>query len=271
MEYEETEKVVKATGESPFPRIIAIANQKGGSGKTTTAVNLAACLAERRRDVLLVDLDPQGNATIGLGIESDELTHTVYDVLINPEIVMDNIIVKTKLEHLSLAPSNIHLSGAEIELVNTIGREIVLKEKLDDVANSYHYVILDCPPSLGLLTLNALTTAHEVIIPVQTHFYALEGMSQLINTIDIAQKRLNRRLKLLGILPTMFQVGTKLCERVLDELRGYFNNRVFTTVIRHNIKLAEAPSHGLPINLYAADSNGAKDYKDFAREVVRFE
>jgi chromosome partitioning protein len=252
----------------PKPRVIAITNQKGGSAKTTTSVNLSATLASRNRRVLIVDLDPQANATIGLGVSSTDLEYSIYHVLIDSDIPMSQIIRPTSAENLMIAPATIHLSGAEVELVNTIGREIVLREKLVEVLPSFDYVILDCPPSLGLLTLNALTTAREIIIPVQTHFYALEGMSQLMNTIELVQRRLNHKLIITGILPTIYQQGTKLSDRVLEELKKFFGKQVFQTAIRMNIKLAEAPSHGLPINLYDPDSNGAIDYTALAEEVL---
>ncbi|MBN1355763.1 ParA family protein [bacterium] len=252
----------------PKPRIIAVTNQKGGSGKTTTSVNLAAALALNERKVLLVDLDPQANATIGLGFSSTDLDKSIYHVLIDPDAEMPEIVRKTDLVNLDLVPATIHLSGAEVELVNTIGREITLREKLLPVVDRYDYIIIDCPPSLGLLTLNALTTAREIIIPVQTHFYALEGMSLLMNTIDLVRKRLNHKLNITGILATIYQSGTKLSERVMEELRKYFGKQVFETIIRMNVKLAEAPGHGQPVMLYDSESNGAVDYMDLAREVI---
>ncbi|MBN1295640.1 ParA family protein [bacterium] len=256
-----------------MPRVIAITNQKGGSAKTTTSVNLAAALAMAGRKVLLIDLDPQANATIGFGLSSTDLDKSVYHVLIDVETTMRETIRRTELPNLSLLPATIHLSGAEVELVNTIGREIMLREKLGQLLpnSNFQYVILDCPPSLGLLTLNALTTANEVIIPVQTHFYALEGMSLLMNTIDLVKRRLNHNLFVTGILPTLYQSGTKLSERVLEELRKYFGSQVFQTTIRMNIRLAEAPSHGKPIFLYDAESNGAEDYTQLALEVIAHE
>lgn len=256
-----------------LPRIIAITNQKGGSAKTTTSVNLAAALAMSGRKVLLVDLDPQANATIGFGLSSTELEKSIYHVLIDVQTTMRDAMHKTELDNLSIIPATIHLSGAEVELVSTIGREIMLRDKLSQLlANSdIQYVILDCPPSLGLLTLNALTTANEVIIPVQTHFYALEGMSLLMNTIDLVKRRLNHKLFVTGILPTLYQSGTKLSEKVLEELRKFFGNQVFQTPIRMNVRLAEAPSHGKPIFLYDEESNGAEDYTQLALEVMSHE
>jgi len=255
------------------PRIIAVTNQKGGSAKTTTSVNLAAALALSDRKVLLVDLDPQANATIGLGLSSTDLEKSIYHVLIDPDVTLSDVIKPTNVENLHLAPATIHLSGAEVELVNTIGREIVLRDKIEPLIQerTYDYIFLDCPPSLGLLTLNALTTAREVIIPVQTHFYALEGMSLLMNTIELVRRRLNHRLLITGILPTIYQSGTKLSDMVLQELRKFFGKQVFATVIRMNVKLAESPGHGLPIILYDAESNGAEDYNNLAKEVIACE
>ncbi len=252
-------------------RLIALANQKGGSGKTTTAINLGACLSEMGRRTLLIDLDPQANSTIGLGIDPDGLSRSIYDVLVRADADLECAIVKNAVERMDLAPARLDLSGAEVELVNTIGREIILAEKVLDVEEDYDYILLDCPPSLGLLTLNAMTTAHEVILPVQAHFFALEGMSRLLNTIEIVKTRLNPELRLSGILPTIYQTGTKLCERVVEELRSHFDGQVFDTVIHSNIRLAEAPSHGLPIILYDPDSRGARDYRTFAREVEAIE
>lgn len=256
-----------------LPRIIAITNQKGGSAKTTTSVNLAAALAMAGRKVLLIDLDPQANATIGFGLSSTDLEKSIYHVLIDIESTMRQAVQKTELQSLDLVPATIHLSGAEVELVNTIGREIMLRDKLKQLLDNsdYQYVIIDCPPSLGLLTLNALTTANEIIIPVQTHFYALEGMSLLMNTIDLVKRRLNHKLFVTGILPTLYQSGTKLSEKVLEELRKFFGKQVFQTPIRMNVRLAEAPSHGKPIFLYDSESNGAEDYTQLALEVISHE
>lgn len=253
------------------PRIIAVTNQKGGSAKTTTSVNLAAALALRDRKVLLIDLDPQANATIGLGLSSTDLNHSIYHVLIDPDLPMEDVMKNTCVENLKVIPATIHLSGAEVELVNTIGREIMLREKLSALIKFFDYIFIDCPPSLGLLTLNALTTAREVIIPVQTHFYALEGMSLLMNTIELVRRRLNHKLIITGILPTIYQSGTKLSEKVMEELRKFFGKQVFETVVRMNVKLAEAPSHGLPVVLYDPESNGAEDYTNLALEVLAHE
>lgn len=256
----------------PLPRVIAITNQKGGSAKTTTSVNLATALALAGRRVLLIDLDPQANATIGFGFSSTDLEKSIYHVLIDVETTLREVIRPTEVTNLHLIPATIHLSGAEVELVNTIGREIMLREKLSQTLNgSFDYVIIDCPPSLGLLTLNALTTAQEIIIPVQTHFYALEGMSLLMNTIDLVRRRLNHKLYVTGILPTLYQSGTKLSDKVLEELRKYFGDKVFNTPVRMNVRLAEAPGHGKPIFLYDKDSNGAEDYAMLATEVMSHE
>jgi chromosome partitioning protein len=256
----------------PMPRVIAITNQKGGSAKTTTSVNLATALALAGRRVLLIDLDPQANATIGFGFSSTDLEKSIYHVLIDIETTLREAIRPTEVTNLHLVPATIHLSGAEVELVNTIGREIMLRDKLGPTLNGgYDYVIIDCPPSLGLLTLNALTTAQEIIIPVQTHFYALEGMSLLMNTIDLVRRRLNHNLYVTGILPTLYQSGTKLSDKVLEELRKYFGDKVFKTPVRMNVRLAEAPGHGKPIFLYDKESNGAEDYSKLAAEVMSHE
>lgn len=249
-------------------RKIAFANQKGGVAKTTTAVNLGAFLAKRRKKVLVLDSDPQSNATTYLGVQPHNLETSLYDVLLRGESI-GNSIISTYIKDLYLIPSNIDLSGAEIELVNTIGRESLLKDRLKAIKDSFDFVLIDCPPSLGLLTVNALTAADEVIIPVQTEYFALEGMGKLMKTIQVVQERLNPKLKISGIIPVMFDTRTNLSQEVLNMIREHFKDKVYKTKIRKNIKLAESPSHGKPILYYAPKSYGAQDYDALAREVLR--
>ncbi|MGH7884930.1 MAG: ParA family protein [Thermodesulfobacteriota bacterium] len=247
-------------------RIIAIINQKGGSGKTTTTVNLGGYLASFNKKVLVLDLDPQANSTIHLGLKPHEVKKNIYDVM-TEGINISEVIKKTEIENLQLSPANINLSGVEIELAGIVGREMVLKEALDQIIKNYDYIIIDCPPSLSLLTINALTAAKEIIIPVQTEFFALEGMGKLINTVEIVKQRLNRDLKITGILPTMFDTRTNLSREVVEKINEYFGNKVYKTIIRKNIRLAEASSHGKPILLYDPRSSGAEDYESFSKEV----
>lgn len=248
-------------------RILAVTNQKGGVGKTTTSVNLSACLAQIGKKTLLVDIDPQGNATSGIGIDKSDVDHCVYDVLVE-DIEAAIVIKKTKVENLDVIPASIQLAGAEIELVPTISREIRLKRALDEVVNQYDYIIIDCPPSLGLLTLNALTAADAVLIPVQCEYYALEGLSQLLSTVRIVQKHLNQNLKIEGVLLTMFDARTNLGIQVIDEVKKYFQDKVYRTIIPRNVRLSEAPSHGEPIIVYDPRSRGAEVYIELAKEVV---
>lgn len=248
-------------------KIIAFANQKGGVGKTTTCVNLGAGFASLGYKTLIIDMDPQANASLHLGIKIYELTHSMYDVLIS-DVNISSIISETPIERLKIAPSHINLSGAEIELVNMIGRERVLKEKLDEMINDYDYILIDCPPSLGLLTLNSLTTAQYLIIPLQTEFFALEGMDKLMKTIKIVRGKLNHSLKILSIVPTLYTEKTKLAKEAVEKITTYFKNDVTKTKIRRNVKLAEAPSHGLPIMLYAPRSYGSIDYENLSKEII---
>ena len=248
-------------------RAIAVINQKGGSGKTTTAVNLGACLSQRSKRVLVVDADPQAHATIHLGLNPYELEATLYDVISNSHPLTETIHA-TPVEGLALIPSHIELSGAEIELAAAVGREHVLKDQLKACHRRYDYILIDCPPSLGLLTLNALNASKEVFIPIQAEFFALEGMGKLLNTIDIVKSRLNRQLKITGVLLTMFDGRKNICKDVAKQVEEFFAGNVFKTRIRDNVKLAEAPSYGLPITAYAHTSYGSQDYQDLAEEVL---
>jgi len=248
-------------------KILSIANQKGGVGKTTTSVNLGACLAYIGKKVLLVDVDPQGNATSGVGIEKAEVDQCIYDVLVD-DVEAKDVIRPTAIENLSAIPATIQLAGAEIELVPTISREVRLKRALEEVKNQFDYIIIDCPPSLGLLTLNALTASDSVIIPVQCEYYALEGLSQLLNTVRLVQKHLNQDLKIEGVLLTMLDARTNLGIQVIEEVKKYFQDKVYKTIIPRNVRLSEAPSHGEPIITYDAKSRGAEVYLDLAKEVV---
>ncbi|WP_270392447.1 sporulation initiation inhibitor protein Soj [Bacillus paranthracis] len=248
-------------------KIIAIANQKGGVGKTTTSVNLGAGLAQVGKKVLLVDIDAQGNATTGVGIEKSELDQCIYNVLVEDADVQ-GVIQKNATENLDVLPATIQLAGAEIELVPTISREVRLQRALQPVRDEYDYIIIDCPPSLGLLTINALTAADSVIIPVQCEYYALEGLSQLLNTVRLVQKHLNKNLAIQGVLLTMLDARTNLGIQVIDEVKKYFRDKVYRSIIPRNVRLSEAPSHGKPIMQYDAKSRGAEVYIDLAEEVI---
>ncbi|PFK46324.1 sporulation initiation inhibitor Soj [Bacillus cereus] len=248
-------------------KIIAIANQKGGVGKTTTSVNLGAGLAQVGKKVLLIDIDAQGNATTGVGIEKSELDQCIYNVLVE-DAEVQGVIQKTATENLDVLPATIQLAGAEIELVPTISREVRLQRSLQPIRNEYDYIIIDCPPSLGLLTINALTAADSVIIPVQCEYYALEGLSQLLNTVRLVQKHLNKNLAIQGVLLTMLDARTNLGIQVIDEVKKYFRDKVYRSIIPRNVRLSEAPSHGKPIMQYDAKSRGAEVYIDLAEEVI---
>ena len=248
-------------------RIFAFANQKGGVGKTTTAVNLSSCLALLGARVLLIDVDPQGNSTSGLGIDKSTVKRCVYDCLVN-DVPMDEAIVSTKVENLGLLPATIQLAGAEVELVSVLARENMLKRALEKVKYRYDFVLMDCPPSLGLLTINALTAASSVLVPIQCEFYALEGLSQLMRTVGLVQKNLNPSLQLEGVVLTMFDARTNLSIQVVDEVKNHFRNKVYRTIIPRNIRLSEAPSHGKPIVQYDPKSRGAEVYLELAKEVM---
>ena len=251
-------------------KTICIANQKGGVGKTTTAVNLAASLAVAERKTLLVDMDPQGNASSGVGVDKDRLQETIYDALIN-EAEPSAIVVATCVPHLDILPATDDLAGAELELVSAAGREQRLKLALARLSGSYDYIVIDSPPSLGLLTVNAMTAADSVLIPLQCEFYAMEGLSKILKTIKLVKKSLNHRLEIEGILLTMFDARNKLSHQVGEDIRGYFKGQTFTTVIPRNVRLSEAPSHGKPIILYDITSRGATSYLELAQEILQRE
>ncbi len=253
-------------------RIIAIANQKGGCGKTTTAVNLAVALAEKSKRTLIVDLDPQGHSTIGLGCNPDNLTVSIYDVLSKSQIPISEAIVSTKIERLDMAPSNVLLSGAEIELASVVGREFVLAERLKTVKDKYDICVVDCPPSLGLLTLNALVASTDVLVPVQVHYYAMEGLKQLFETVNIIGEHLRPcNVKILGLLLTFVDKTTLLSKQTQKQMREYFGDLVFETVIHKCVRLAEAPSAGEPIFTYAPESRSADEYRALAEEIINGE
>ena len=250
-------------------KIIAIANQKGGVGKTTTSVNLSALLAKKGKKVVLIDADPQGNATSGLGVEKD-VEKSLYDVLINEEPVAGTL-QDTVEKNLKICPSNMNLAGAEVELVSQMSREHRLKEQLEGIKDKFDYIFIDCPPSLGLITLNSFTAADSVLIPVQCEYYALEGLGQLLNTINLVKKHLNKSLEIEGALLTMYDIRTNLSNQVVKEVKKYFDDRVYKTVIPRNVRLSEAPSFGMPITMYDPKSKGARSYEKLAKEFLKME
>lgn len=251
-------------------RIISVANQKGGVGKTTTSINLSSCLAEKGKKVLLIDADPQGNSTSGVGLNKNELEKTLYTVFLGEDEIND-VISKTNFDNLSVLPSNMNLSGAEIELIGVKNREYILKNCINDIADNYDFIIIDCPPSLNMITINALTASHTVLVPIQCEYFALEGLQQLLHTISLVKKRLNDTLEIEGIVFTMFDARTNLSLEVVEEVKKSLGTSVYKSVIPRNVRLGEAPSHGLPINIYDPKSKGAESYSCLADEVIEKE
>ena len=248
-------------------RVIAIANQKGGVGKTTTSINLAACLAEKGKKVLSIDLDPQGNMTSGLGVDKNEVSNTVYELMLD-ECSINESIHDTVVDNLKVIPSNVDLAGAEIELLGINDKEYILKTAVDYIKDDYDFIIIDCPPSLNMLTVNAMTTADTILVPIQCEYYALEGLSQLIHTINLVQERLNPKLQIEGIVFTMYDVRTNLSNQVVENVKNNLDTKIYETMIPRNIRLAEAPSHGIPINMYDTRSAGAESYRNLAQEII---
>lgn len=248
-------------------RIIAVANQKGGVGKTTTAINLSSCLASLGKKVLAIDMDPQGNMTSGLGIDKNEVEYTVYELILG-QVGIEKVICKDALENLDVLPTNINLSAAEIELIGVEEKEFIIRKEVDKVKKNYDFIVIDCPPSLSMLTINAMTTANSVLVPIQCEYYALEGLSQLIHTIDLVKERLNPELKIEGVVFTMYDARTNLSLQVVENVKDNLQQTIYKTIIPRNIRLAEAPSHGLPINLYDPKSSGAESYMLLAEEVI---
>ena len=248
-------------------RIIAIANQKGGVGKTTTSINLSSCIAAKGKKVLVVDIDPQGNTTSGYGIEKNDLDNTIYELMLG-DCSIEDCIIKDVIENISILPSNVNLAAAEIDLIGVDKKEYILKNEIDWVKDRYDYIIIDCPPSLSLLTVNAMTTADSVLVPIQCEYYALEGLSQLIHTVNLVKERLNPNLEMEGVVFTMYDSRTNLSAQVVENVKSHLNQKVYRTVIPRNIRLAEAPSYGQPINIYDPKSAGAESYLALAEEVI---
>lgn len=248
-------------------RIIAVANQKGGVGKTTTAINLAACLAEAGKKVLTIDLDPQGNMTSGLGVDKNEVENTVYELMLD-ECSIKESMTNTVVDGMKVIPSNVNLAGAEIELLGIPEKEYILRNAVDYIKEDYDFIVIDCPPSLNMLTINSMTTANTILVPIQCEYYALEGLSQLMHTINLVQERLNPNLEMEGVVFTMYDARTNLSLQVVDNVKGNLNTTIYQTIIPRNIRLAEAPSHGMPITEYDPKSAGAESYRQLAQEVI---
>ena len=251
-------------------RIIAVANQKGGVGKSTKAINLSACLAERGKKVLAIDIDPQGNTTSGFGIDKNGVDNTLYELLLG-EIEVEETIIENVVDNLDLIPSNMNLSGSEIELIGVEEKEYILKKGIDKIKDKYDFIIMDCPPSLSMLTINALTAATSVLVPIQCEYYALEGLSQLIHTIELVKERLNQKLEIEGVVFTMYDARTNLSLQVVENVKENLNQNIYKTIIPRNVRLAEAPSYGQPINIYDTKSSGAESYRLLAEEVINRE
>lgn len=248
-------------------RTIAIANQKGGVGKSTTAINLSSCLGEMGQKVLTIDMDPQGNTTSGMGVEKNEVENTIYELLLG-ESKLEDCIIPLNFDNLSLIPSNVNLAGAEIELIGVEDKEFILKNAIDQVRDQYDFIIIDCPPSLNMLTINAMTTADTVLVPIQCEYYALEGLSQLMHTIELVQERLNPELEMEGVVFTMYDARTNLSLQVVENVKDSLDQNIYKTIIPRNVRLAEAPNYGMPINYYDKRSTGAESYRLLADEVI---